>query len=172
MIVDESFNPEQGRGCYRLIQVHHLDGRTLRVPDPRWTSAPPRVPPRDHLGVRARTRRTPPPLSVGDPVLGKPACSPDSAAPAFSTPAPHASRPCPAQADGRRIPHRGQVGDLPRHAAIWSASEAPPAICRGFADRYTTWRLQVIARLFGFVEVPPPGEPTTTEPTMTEPSGD
>ena len=31
MIVDESFNPEQGRGCYRLTQVHHLDGRTLRV---------------------------------------------------------------------------------------------------------------------------------------------
>ncbi|MFG2043940.1 hypothetical protein [Dactylosporangium sp. NPDC048998] len=34
--------------------------------------------------------------------------------------------------------------------------EAQPAVCRGFADRYRTWRLQVIARLFGFVEVEPP----------------
>ena len=40
--------------------------------------------------------------------------------------------------------------------------DTKPAICRGFADRYTTWRLQVIARLFGFVEVPPPGGPAST----------
>ncbi|MFY1674028.1 HAD domain-containing protein [Plantactinospora sp. WMMB334] len=33
-----------------------------------------------------------------------------------------------------------------------------PAICRGFADRYSTQALQVIERLFGFVEVDPPGE--------------
>lgn len=32
-----------------------------------------------------------------------------------------------------------------------------PAICRGFADRYSTQALQVIARLWGFVEVDPPG---------------
>ncbi|MGI5214846.1 HAD domain-containing protein [Plantactinospora sp. CA-290183] len=31
-----------------------------------------------------------------------------------------------------------------------------PAICRGFADRYSTQALQVIERLFGFVEVDPP----------------
>jgi hypothetical protein len=31
-----------------------------------------------------------------------------------------------------------------------------PAICRGFADRYSTWQLQVIARLWGFVELDPP----------------
>ncbi|MEU7923226.1 HAD domain-containing protein [Micromonospora zamorensis] len=36
--------------------------------------------------------------------------------------------------------------------------EAKPAICRGFADRYSTQSLQVIERLFGFVEVDPPGE--------------
>jgi len=36
--------------------------------------------------------------------------------------------------------------------------EAQPAICRGFADRYSTQALQVIERLWGFVEVDPPGE--------------
>ncbi|MCW6004296.1 hypothetical protein K1W54_06830 [Micromonospora sp. CPCC 205371] len=36
--------------------------------------------------------------------------------------------------------------------------DAKPAICRGFADRYTTQALQVIGRLWGFVEVDPPGE--------------
>jgi hypothetical protein len=35
---------------------------------------------------------------------------------------------------------------------------ATPAICRGFADRYDTWQLQVMERLWGFLEVDPPGE--------------
>ncbi|MEU5554293.1 hypothetical protein ABZ738_31430 [Micromonospora sp. NPDC047793] len=35
---------------------------------------------------------------------------------------------------------------------------AKPAICRGFADRYSTQALQVIERLFGFLEVDPPHE--------------
>jgi hypothetical protein len=30
-----------------------------------------------------------------------------------------------------------------------------PAICRGFHDRYSTAALQVIARLWGFVDVDP-----------------
>ncbi|MFE9690662.1 hypothetical protein [Micromonospora sp. NPDC005806] len=34
--------------------------------------------------------------------------------------------------------------------------DAKPAICRGFADRYHTQALQLIERLFGFVEVDPP----------------
>ncbi|WP_327007630.1 hypothetical protein OHA72_10365 [Dactylosporangium sp. NBC_01737] len=38
--------------------------------------------------------------------------------------------------------------------------EVKPAVCRGFYDRYRTWRLQVIAELFGFVDVEPPAEPT------------
>ena len=38
----------------------------------------------------------------------------------------------------------------------YADSQIAPAICRGFADRYTTWQLQVIGRLWGFVEVPPP----------------
>ncbi|MGQ5262928.1 hypothetical protein ACTWLT_19530 [Micromonospora sp. ZYX-F-536] len=39
--------------------------------------------------------------------------------------------------------------------------EAKPAICRGFADRYRTQALQLIERLFGFIEVDPP-QPTDT----------
>jgi hypothetical protein len=31
-----------------------------------------------------------------------------------------------------------------------------PAICRGFRDRYDTAALQIIGRLWGFVEVDPP----------------
>lgn len=36
--------------------------------------------------------------------------------------------------------------------------DVKPAICRGFADRYSTQALQVIERLFGFIEVDPPGD--------------
>lgn len=36
--------------------------------------------------------------------------------------------------------------------------DAKPAICRGFADQYTTQALQIIGRLWGFIEVEPPGE--------------
>ena len=35
--------------------------------------------------------------------------------------------------------------------------DAKPAICRGFADRYRTTTLQLMQRLWGFVEVDPPG---------------
>jgi hypothetical protein len=34
-----------------------------------------------------------------------------------------------------------------------------PAICRGFADRYTTQTLEVIDTLFGFDDVDPPPKP-------------
>ena len=37
---------------------------------------------------------------------------------------------------------------------------ARPAICRGFHDRYDTQALQVIRRLWGFLEVDPPPQPT------------
>ncbi|GIG86938.1 hypothetical protein Pen02_18740 [Plantactinospora endophytica] len=43
---------------------------------------------------------------------------------------------------------------LPHH----KYPQVKPAICRGFADRYSTQALQVIERLFGFIEVDPPGE--------------
>jgi hypothetical protein len=38
-----------------------------------------------------------------------------------------------------------------------------PAICRGFADRYRTLTLTVMERLWGFVEVDPPGEHEYTD---------
>ncbi|MEU1606071.1 hypothetical protein [Micromonospora matsumotoense] len=44
--------------------------------------------------------------------------------------------------------------------------DVKPAICRGFADRYRTQALQLIERLFGFIEVDPPQPPhpgTTSE---------
>ncbi len=34
--------------------------------------------------------------------------------------------------------------------------DTPPAICRGFYDRYTTIRLRLIADLFGYLECDPP----------------
>ncbi|MFC6023455.1 hypothetical protein ACFP2T_45780 [Plantactinospora solaniradicis] len=45
--------------------------------------------------------------------------------------------------------------------------EVKPAICRGFADRYSTQALQVIDRLFGCIEVDPPDEdPDLAKRTM------
>jgi hypothetical protein len=35
-------------------------------------------------------------------------------------------------------------------------TDGEPAVCRGFADRYDTPQLQLIRRLWGFVEVDPP----------------
>ncbi|WP_405098280.1 HAD domain-containing protein [Micromonospora sp. NBC_01412] len=53
--------------------------------------------------------------------------------------------------------------------------DVKPAICRGFADRYSTQALQVIERLFGFTEVDPPVDDldradstVTTEDSATE----
>lgn len=40
--------------------------------------------------------------------------------------------------------------------------DAKPAICRGFFEGYTTDGLQLIERLFGFVEVDPPCDEETT----------
>ncbi|WP_435124374.1 hypothetical protein [Micromonospora tulbaghiae] len=42
--------------------------------------------------------------------------------------------------------------------------DVKPAICRGFADRYQTQLLQLIERLFGFIEVDPPQPPHPNEP--------
>jgi hypothetical protein len=40
-----------------------------------------------------------------------------------------------------------------------------PAICRGFHDRYDTQALQVIRRLWGFLDIePPPADDTTGPP--------
>ncbi|SCL26031.1 hypothetical protein GA0070616_3225 [Micromonospora nigra] len=55
---------------------------------------------------------------------------------------------------------RSDAGYIICHSTLPYAGypEAKPAICRGFADRYSTQVLQVIERLFGFVEVDSPGE--------------
>ena len=39
--------------------------------------------------------------------------------------------------------------------------DAKPAVCRGFYDRFKTTTLRLIERLWGFVEVEPPGETET-----------
>ena len=52
---------------------------------------------------------------------------------------------------------RSDAGYIICHETLpYADSSVPPAICRGFADRYSTWQLQVIGRLWGFVEVEPP----------------
>ena len=59
---------------------------------------------------------------------------------------------------------RGEAGYIICHSTLpYAGSPIPPAICRGFADRYSTWQLQVIERLWGFVEVDPP--PTSGAPS-------
>lgn len=53
---------------------------------------------------------------------------------------------------------RARQGFIVCHSTLphYLHPDAQPAICRGFADRYTTQGLQLIERLFGFVEVDPP----------------
>jgi hypothetical protein len=59
---------------------------------------------------------------------------------------------------------RGDAGYIICHTTLpYAGSPIPPAICRGFADRYRTWQLQVIERLWGFVEVPPPETDPATD---------
>ncbi|MFG2064031.1 hypothetical protein ACGFIK_21725 [Micromonospora sp. NPDC048871] len=57
----------------------------------------------------------------------------------------------------------GDAGYIICHSTLpYAGSPVPPAVCRGFADRYRTWQLQVMQRLWGFVEVEPP-TPNTAE---------
>jgi hypothetical protein len=43
------------------------------------------------------------------------------------------------------------------HSTLPAAgAKVPPAVCRGFADRYDTRALRMIRALWGFVEVPVP----------------
>ncbi|MER7894278.1 hypothetical protein ABTX15_31175 [Micromonospora sp. NPDC094482] len=105
------------------------------------------------------------PLSVGDPALGKSRLL---------------SRQCDTCifAPGNRM-HltAGRLRDLvtetrERESFVvchdtlphYKYPNAKPAICRGFADRYRTQGLQLIERLFGFVEVDPPQPPQPDTP--------
>ncbi|MDG4761401.1 hypothetical protein [Micromonospora sp. WMMD710] len=52
---------------------------------------------------------------------------------------------------------RGDAGYIICHSTLpYAGSPVPPAVCRGFADRYRTWQLQVMERLWGFVDIEPP----------------
>ncbi|MBQ1022774.1 hypothetical protein [Micromonospora sp. C95] len=51
----------------------------------------------------------------------------------------------------------GDAGYIICHSTLpYAGSPVPPAVCRGFADRYRTWQLQVMERLWGFVDIEPP----------------
>jgi hypothetical protein len=105
-------------------------------------------------------------LSVGDPVLRKTRLLSRQCATCIFRPgnpmhlAPNRLRQLVAQA-------RGESGYIICHSTLPAhRNAAAPAVCRGFADRYSTWQLQLIARLWGFVEVDPPDElvPPANEP--------
>ena len=99
----------------------------------------------------------PPPLSVGDPALGKTrllarqcgTCIFRPGNPMHLAPGQLKQMVDDALAEGSFVICHDTLpyGDHP---------ETQPAICRGFADRYTTWRLLAITSLYGFVEVEPP----------------
>ncbi|MEV6377769.1 hypothetical protein [Micromonospora musae] len=60
---------------------------------------------------------------------------------------------------------RRDAGYIICHSTLpYAGSPVPPAVCRGFADRYHTWQLQVMARLWGFTEVEPPDPHSTHTP--------
>jgi len=54
------------------------------------------------------------------------------------------------------VPHRRIAHGSNNYRVPVRVSPIPPAVCRSFADRYRTWQLQVMQRLWGFVEVLPP----------------
>jgi hypothetical protein len=96
-------------------------------------------------------------LSVGDPILGKSRllsrqCDTCVFAPGNKMHlAPGRLRDLVAEAHDRE-------SFIVCHSTLphYKHPEAEPAICRGFADRYRTQALQLIERLFGFIEVDPP----------------
>ena len=54
---------------------------------------------------------------------------------------------------------RNDGGYIICHSTLpYAGATTAPAICRGFADRYTTWQLRTMEQLWGFVDVEPPDE--------------
>jgi hypothetical protein len=97
-----------------------------------------------------------PPLSVGDPVLRKTRLLARECDTCIFRPgnlmhlAPGGLKQLVAEA-------RDRAGYIICHSTLPAVdSPVPPAVCRGFADRYSTPQLQLMQRLWGFVEVPPP----------------
>lgn len=63
---------------------------------------------------------------------------------------------------------RDDAGYIICHSTLtYAGSPIPPALCRGFTDRYRTWQLQVMERLWGFVDIEPPDPATTPNDPMT-----
>ncbi|MEU4555741.1 hypothetical protein [Micromonospora violae] len=59
----------------------------------------------------------------------------------------------------------GDAGYIICHSTLpYAGSPVPPAVCRGFANRYHTWQLQVMEQLWGFVDVEPPDPNPTPTP--------
>ncbi|MFE0527120.1 hypothetical protein ACFW0V_05925 [Micromonospora parva] len=102
-------------------------------------------------------------LNVGDPVLRKTRLLARECATCIFKPGN------PMHLDPGRLKQmvtaaRGDAGYIICHSTLlYAGSPVPPAVCRGFADRYRTWQLQVMEQLWGFVEVEPPDpDPTRT----------
>lgn len=119
----------------------------------------------DHDRSEAEEDREPYQLNVGDPVLGKTRLLSRECSTCIFKPGN------PMRLAPRRLKQlisearADQHGYIICHSTLPNAgSPIPPAICRGFADRYSTWQLQVICRLWGFVEVDPPDAGQPGEP--------
>jgi len=104
-----------------------------------------------------------PRLSVGDAALGKTRLLRHECATCIFKPG-NLMHLAPGRLQQMVTEARGDAGYIICHSTLpYAGSPVPPAVCRGFADRYRTWQLQVIERLWGFVEVPPPDTGPATD---------
>ncbi|MEU1840251.1 hypothetical protein [Micromonospora chersina] len=96
-------------------------------------------------------------LSVGDPQLGKSRLLSRQCDTCVFAPG-NRMRLTPGRLHDLVAEARARQSFIICHSTLphYMHPEVKPAICRGFADRYDTQALQLIARLFGFVEVDPP----------------
>jgi hypothetical protein len=95
-------------------------------------------------------------LSVGDPALGKTRLLVRECPTCIFKPG-NLMHLTPGRLRQMVTQAHGEAGYVICHSTLpYHHDGAQPAICRGFADRYATWQLQVIERLWGFVEVEPP----------------
>jgi hypothetical protein len=119
--------------------------------------------PDDHLEPHKPQR-----LSVGDPVLGKTRLLAHECAACIFRPG-NLMHLAPGRLRQMVTEARQESGYIICRSTLpYHHDGAQPAICRGFADRYTTWQLQVIGRLWGFVEVEPPAPHTQPGATAAE----
>jgi hypothetical protein len=105
-------------------------------------------------------------LSVGDPALGKTRLLARECPTCIFKPG-NLMHLAPGRLRQMVTEACGEAGYIICHSTLpYHHDGAQPAICRGFADRYHTWQLQIIQRLWGFVEVqPPPALDTPDQPT-------